>query len=45
MGIAYCLGKKIIIIVKKGTIIKETAIRTANQIITYEKLEDIKEFV
>jgi len=37
-GIAYALGKKIILIMKKGTKIKDTSRGIANVIIEYNKL-------
>ncbi len=40
-GMAYALNKKIIILIKKGTTIKNTSIGISNYIIEYEKLEDI----
>lgn len=41
LGMAYAMGKKIIVITKKGTYIKETVKGVSNSIIEYEKLEDI----
>ena len=41
LGIAYALNKKIVLITKKGTHVKETMAGVTNGIIEYEKLEDI----
>ncbi len=41
-GMAYALKKKIIVIMKKGTLAKETVIGIADIIIEYEKTDDIK---
>ncbi len=43
LGIAYALNKKIFLITKKGTIVKDTVAGVADEIIEYEKLEDIIE--
>lgn len=40
-GIAYALNKKIVVIMKKGTRIKDTTKGIADLIIKYEKIEDI----
>ncbi len=40
-GIAYALNKKIIVILKKGTPIKDTTSGIADSIIEYENIEDI----
>ncbi len=40
-GIAYALGKKIIVIMKKGVEIKDTTRGIADLIIEYDKIEDI----
>lgn len=40
-GMAYALGKKIIVIMKKGTVIKDTTRGIANKIIEYENIEDV----
>lgn len=40
-GIAYALGKKIIVVMKKGTVIKDTTRGIADFIIEYEKIGDI----
>lgn len=40
-GIAYALNKKIVVIMKKGTKIKDTTKGIADLIIEYEKIEDI----
>lgn len=40
-GIAYALGKKIIVIAKRGTNLKDTTRGIANIVIEYEQLEDI----
>lgn len=40
-GIAYALGKKIIVIMKKGTDIKDTTRGIADVIFEYKDLEDI----
>jgi nucleoside 2-deoxyribosyltransferase len=41
VGIAFALNKKVLIIMKKGTEIKNTWEGVADTIIEYEKLEDI----
>ena len=41
-GIAYSLGKKIIIIMKRETQIKDTTKGIADVIIEYDKIQDIK---
>lgn len=41
-GIAYALGKKIIVIMKKGTRIKDTTRGIATVIFEYEKIEDME---
>lgn len=43
LGIAYALGKKVIMITRKGNSVKETASGVADIIIEYEELEDIVE--
>lgn len=40
-GMAYALGKKVIVIMKKGTVIKDTTRGIASKIIEYENIEDI----
>ena len=40
-GMAYSLGKKIIVILKKGTAIKDTTRGIADAIIEYDTIEDI----
>lgn len=40
-GIAYALGKKVIIIIKKGTQIKDTTRGIAEKIVEYNQIEDI----
>src|SRR3989344_6271964 len=40
-GIAYALGKKVIVIMKRGTQIKDTTRGVADLIIEYDNLEDI----
>ena len=42
-GIAYSLGKKIIVIMKKETIVKDTVIGIADVVFKYENIEDIVE--
>lgn len=42
-GMAYALGKKIIVIMKRGTQIKDTARGIADTIIEYDEIGDIKE--
>jgi nucleoside 2-deoxyribosyltransferase len=42
-GMAFALGKKVIVILKKGTQIKDTTRGIATKIIEYENLEDIVE--
>ncbi|MDD2807087.1 MAG: hypothetical protein PHW95_01015 [Patescibacteria group bacterium] len=48
-GIAYAFGKKIIVIMKKGTFIKDTAKGIADMVIEYDNIADIstrlKEFM
>lgn len=41
LGIAYALNKKVVLITKKGTIVKETVSGVTDGIIEYETLEDI----
>jgi nucleoside 2-deoxyribosyltransferase len=41
LGIAYALNKKVILITKKGTAVKETVSGVTNNIIEYENLKDI----
>lgn len=41
LGIAYALGKRIILITKKGTFVKETIFGVTNSLIEYKHLEDI----
>jgi len=41
MGIAFNSGKKIVIICKKGTNLRDTAKGVADKIIEYENIEDI----
>jgi len=43
VGMAYSLGKKIIVIMKRGTQIKDTTGGVADTIIEYDKIEDITE--
>lgn len=43
LGIAYALNKKILLITKKGTLVKETVSGVTDSIIEYEDLEDIIE--
>lgn len=40
---AYSLGKRIIVIAKKGTQIKDTTMGIADVIIEYDVIEDISE--
>jgi len=40
-GIAYALGKKIIVIMKKGTVVKDTVIGIADLVIEYDTIGDI----
>lgn len=40
-GMAYALGKKVVVIMKKGTVIKDTTRGIASKIIEYENIEDI----
>jgi nucleoside 2-deoxyribosyltransferase len=40
-GIAYALGKKVVVIVKRGTQIKDTARGVSVAIIEYDKIEEI----
>jgi nucleoside 2-deoxyribosyltransferase len=40
-GIAYALNKKIIVIMKKGTQIKDTTRGISEEVIEYNNLEDI----
>ena len=42
-GIAYALGKKVVVIMKKGTQIKDTTRGIATSIIEYSKIEEIVE--
>ncbi len=41
LGIAYALGKKVILITKEGTFVKETISGVTDKIIDYKNLEDI----
>jgi 2'-deoxynucleoside 5'-phosphate N-hydrolase len=41
IGIAYTLGKKIIVIAKKGTEIRDTLAGVADLIVEYDQIEDI----
>jgi len=41
LGIAYALNKKIILITKEGTFVKETILGVTNRIIEYKNLTDI----
>lgn len=40
-GIAYALGKKVAVIVKKDTFVKDTMAGIADVVIEYSKLEDV----
>lgn len=40
-GIAYAYGKKIIVIAKNGTMIKDTITGIADMVIKYERIEEI----
>jgi nucleoside 2-deoxyribosyltransferase len=40
-GMAFSMGKKIIVIAKKGTLLKDTAKGIADLIIEYDKIDDI----
>jgi nucleoside 2-deoxyribosyltransferase len=40
-GIAFAMGKKIVVIMKRGTQVKETTRRIADLIIEYDQIEDI----
>ena len=42
-GIAYALGKKIIVIMKRGTKIKDTTVGIADAIIEYDVVDDISD--
>jgi nucleoside 2-deoxyribosyltransferase len=42
-GMAYSLGKKIVVIMRKGTAIKDTTKGIADIIIEYDEIEDIAE--
>lgn len=42
-GMAYALGKKVVVIMKRGTQIKDTTRGVATAIIEYNKLDDIVE--
>jgi len=42
-GIAFGAGKKIVVIIKKGTRLKDTAKGVADKIIEYDNIEDIVE--
>lgn len=48
-GIAYALGKKVIVIMKKGTTVKDTVIGISEAVIEYNEITDIviklKEFL
>ena len=41
LGIAYALDKKVILLTKEGTFVKETILGVVNSVIEYKKLEDI----
>lgn len=41
MGMAYSLGKKVVVIMRKGTAIKDTVRGVATVVIEYDSLEDI----
>jgi len=43
LGIAYALNKKVVLITRKGTVVKDTVSGVADAIIEYEVLEDIVE--
>lgn len=43
VGIAYSLGKKIIVIAKRGTEIRDTLKGVSDLLVEYENLEDIKQ--
>lgn len=43
LGIAYALRKKVVLITKKGTFVKETVRGVTNGVIEYEELADIVE--
>ena len=43
LGIAYAMGKMIIVITKKGTKIKDTILGVIDKVIEYEELDDIIE--
>ncbi|MFA4880873.1 MAG: nucleoside 2-deoxyribosyltransferase [Candidatus Doudnabacteria bacterium] len=40
-GIAYALGKKIVVIMKKGTVVKDTVMGIADVVIEYDSIADI----
>lgn len=40
-GMAYTLGKKVVVIMKKGTVIKDTTKGIADIIVEYESIKDI----
>ena len=40
-GMAFSMGKKIIVIAKEGTLLKDTAKGIADSIIEYNKIDDI----
>lgn len=40
-GMAYALGKKIVVIMRQGTVIKDTVRGIADVVIEYDQLEDI----
>ncbi|KKR08065.1 MAG: Nucleoside 2-deoxyribosyltransferase [Parcubacteria group bacterium GW2011_GWC2_39_14] len=40
-GIAYALGKKVIVVMKRGTQIKDTTRGIADLVVEYDELEDI----
>jgi nucleoside 2-deoxyribosyltransferase len=41
LGMAYAMGKKVILITKEGTFLKETILGVTDSVIEYNKLEDI----
>ena len=43
LGMAYAMNKKIVVITKKGTNIKDTVRGVIDRIIEYENIEDIIE--
>jgi nucleoside 2-deoxyribosyltransferase len=42
-GMAYALGKEIIVIMKKGTVVKDTVMGIADKVFEYEVIDDITE--